>query len=305
MRLSKNLLSITLLFLMWQCLSPDKGTENGQTDGSNAPNSEGIEAVSSFSQWLEKPTPLVSAHRGGPYPGFPENALETFQNIVDHTPAVIECDISMTSDSVLVLMHDKTLDRTTNGQGNVNEQSFEALQTLKLIDNEDKPTDFNIPTLEETLAWGKGKALFTLDVKRGVPFEKVIAAIQKYDAASYAAIITYRIQDAKLVYSLDPEVMISVSARDEGAIEQLVQSGIPSKNLLGFVGTREPSAAHYARLQTMGIKTILGTLGNLDRSAAAKGNDEVYLQYVKNGANIIATDRPLEVAQVMQMELIK
>ncbi|MEL7148815.1 MAG: glycerophosphodiester phosphodiesterase, partial [Bacteroidota bacterium] len=78
-----------------------------------------------------------------------------------------------------------------------------------------------------------------------------------------------------------------------------------AKNLLGFVGTREPSKAHYAKLKALGIKTILGTLGNLDRSAMAKGNDDVYFGYFKNGADIIATDRPLEVAKVIDTQLVK
>ena len=127
----------------------------------------------------------------------------------------------------------------------------------------------------------------------------MIAAVEKHDAASFAAIITYRIQDAKLIYSLNPDIMISVSAGDDGALEQIVESGIPTKNLLGFVGTREPGRTHYEKLQKLGIKTILGTLGNLDKSAMAKGDDSVYLNYIRNGANIIATDRPLEVAMVL------
>ena len=218
---------------------------------------------------------------------------------MDKTPAVIECDISMTKDSVLILMHDKTLDRTTTGTGNVMDISFEDVRKLRLIDNDGDTTSFQVPTLDDALAWGNGKALFTLDVKRGVPFEKVMAAVKKFNATSYAAIITYRIQDAELVYSINPNVMISVSAGSDGALEQIVRSGIPPKNLLGFVGTREPEITHYEKLQRLGVKTILGTLGNLDKSALAKGDDSIYLTYIKNGANIIATDRPLEVTAVI------
>ena len=255
--------------------------------------------ITSFDEWLANPLPIVSSHRGGPYPGFPENAIATFQNIANQTSTIIECDVAMTKDSVLVLMHDESLDRTTTGNGSLNNYTYDSLRALQLIDNEGDTTAFRIPTLDETLAWGKGKVLFTLDIKRGVPFAMVMESVSKWEAIPYAAIITYRIEDAKLVYSLNPEVMISVSAGDDGALEQILQSGIPVKNLLGFVGTREPSADHYEKLRTMGLKTILGTLGNLDKSAEAKGDDSVYLTYIKNGANIIATDRPLEVAAVI------
>ncbi|MEL6533948.1 MAG: glycerophosphodiester phosphodiesterase family protein [Bacteroidota bacterium] len=297
-RTRKGVLPFLMVVLLWSCHAP---TDSTTKTSSGAENDLTAQArFTTFAQWLSDPQPLVSAHRGGPYPGYPENAIETFQNIVDHTSTVIECDIAMTQDSVLVLMHDQTLDRTTTGAGKVSDWQYEELRALRLVDNEGDTTAFVIPTLKEALVWGKGKALFTLDVKRGVPWERVLAAVASHEAASYAAIITYRIEDAKQVYALNPGLLISVSAGDDGALEQILQSGIPSENLLGFVGTREPKAHHYQKLQELGIKTILGTLGNLDQSAAAKGDDRVYLKYLQNGANILATDRPLEVARVLQ-----
>lgn len=286
--------------LLWKCQSPQetRGLEVAVAEATS--NSSAKIAITSFEEWFNNPRPLISAHRGGPYPGYPENAIETFQNIIDRTPAIIECDISMTKDSILVLMHDKTLDRTTDGNGDVFDKMYSEIRRLFLVDNEGDTTPFRVPTLEETLVWGKGKALFTLDVKRGVPYEKVIAAIEKHGATSYAAIITYRYQDAKFVHTRNSDITISVSAGDSAALRQITLSGIPSKNLLAFVGTSEPPATHYRKLENMGIKTILGTLGNLDRSALAKGDDKIYLKYIENGANIIATDRPLEVARELE-----
>lgn len=283
------------LFL-WRCQPVTK--ESGGETVVNAKKTSNY-GFDTFDQWLNDRQPLVSAHRGGPYPGFPENALETFQNIADQMFSVIECDVSMTKDSVLILMHDKTLDRTTTGTGKVSDWVYDDLKDLYLIDNAGDTTSFHIPKLDDVLAWGEGRVLFTLDVKRGVPFKRVITAIQQVEAVSFAAVITYRIEDAKEVYEIAPDVMISVSARDEKALKQLIESGIPARQLLGFVGTREPEAAHYAKLEQLGIATILGTLGNLDNRAVAKGDDRIYLTYIKNGANIIATDRPLEVASIL------
>ncbi|MEM7110191.1 MAG: glycerophosphodiester phosphodiesterase family protein [Bacteroidota bacterium] len=296
--------NIVFLLLSWtlllNCQTP--GQESGTTPAISEDQNHEKSDKNSFQAWFKNPKPLVSAHRGGPYPGFPENALETFQNVAEKIPLVIiECDVSMTKDSVLILMHDKTLDRTSTGSGNINDNQYAELKDLLLIDNEGDSTSFQIPTLDEALAWGKDQVLFTLDVKRGVPFKKVVTAIEKFDATSYAAIITYRIEDAELVHALNQEIVISVSAGDDGAIERIIKSGIPTSNLLGFVGTREPDAGHYKKLQEIGINTILGTLGNLDKSAMAKGDDSVYFTYFSNGANIIATDRPLEVAHTLLM----
>ncbi|GAA5042634.1 glycerophosphoryl diester phosphodiesterase [Marivirga lumbricoides] len=288
------------LIILWLvgCNNPtsNKVKEMGKSSEAESQN----DSLATFNAWLNDSQPLISAHRGGPYPGFPENAIETFQYISGQIPKlIIECDVSMTSDSMLVLMHDRTLDRTTTGSGNLSDFTLSELLKFKLVDNEGKQTPYQIPTLDQALAWGKGKVLYTLDVKRGVPYDKVLKVIKKYEAETYAAIITYRIQDAELVHSLNPDVIISVSAGDDGALKQIRKSGIPFSQLLGFVGTKEPGKDHYQKLQKLEITAILGTLGNLDKSAKAKRNDAVYVTYVNNGANIIATDRPLEVSNIL------
>jgi glycerophosphoryl diester phosphodiesterase len=242
----------------------------------------------------------VSAHRGGgDYPGYPENAVESFAYLVGQTPMIIECDIDLTRDSVLVLMHDKTLDRTTTGTGPLIEKTFAESQQYFLEDNFGTATTYRIPTLEQALRWGKDKCLFTLDVKRGVPFSKVVDMIHRTDAASYAAVITYNAPDAGTVYRLDPQLMISVSIRGQEDYDRLRAAGVPDQNMLAFVGTTEPDPALYQFLHTKGIACILGTLGNLDKQAVARG-DEQYRTFVQNGADILATDRPLEAAKAIR-----
>ena len=49
-------------------------------------------------------------------PGYPENCIETFENTLSHMPSFFEIDPQMTRDSVIVLMHDPTIDRTTTGK---------------------------------------------------------------------------------------------------------------------------------------------------------------------------------------------
>ena len=245
---------------------------------------------------------MVSAHRGGPYPGFPENAIETFQNVIKHTPSIIEFDVALSKDSVLVLMHDNTLDRTTTGSGKVIDLTFEEIRKLKLVDNEGNETGFQVPTLEEALAWGKGKALFTVDVKREVPFEMVVDAIKKHKAEPYAAVITYSVDAAKKIHRLHPDLMLSVTIRNEEELKRFEGSGIPVDQWIAFTGTSERSPEFNAQLHGLGVFTILGVLGNLDKSAVARG-DELYVDFVNKGADILATDRPIEAAEAI-MSLI-
>ena len=245
--------------------------------------------------------PQISAHRGGGmYHGYPENCLESFAYLARQMPVIIECDIAATRDSALVMMHDNTYDRTTTGTGKVNDQTLAYARTLRLKDNEGNLTNYRIPTLDETLQWGRGKVYFTLDVKRSVPYQKVVEAVQKAKAENYAVIITYSATQAELVHRLDSTLMISVTIRSEEDHNRLRAAGIPDHKMIAFVGVSEASPGLYRFLHEKGILTILGTMGNLDKMAQTRG-DAAYQQFVAAGADILSTDRPLESGRALQL----
>lgn len=238
---------------------------------------------------------LVSAHRGGPTADqYPENCLETFDHLISAIPAVLEFDVEMSADSVLLLLHDNTLDRTTTGSGSVKTTAWNKLSTLQLKTKDGNPTPYYIPTFEQTLQWVKARnAIVTVDVKRYVPYERVVQLIEQHQLIRQAVVITYNVNDALLVHGLNRELLISASIRNIESLELHLNAGIPPANLLAFVGTREPDPALYTALKARGIPAILGTMGNLDQMAASK-NDMPYQSFVQNGANVLATDRPLE-----------
>lgn len=249
----------------------------------------------------------VSAHRGGgDLKGYPENCIESFAYLAGRIgtptrPVIIECDIDLTKDSVMVMMHDATLDRTTTGTGKLIDKTYAEIQPYRLEDNHGNVTTYKIPTLEEVLRWGKNKTergpvTFTLDIKRNVSFAKVVDMIHKTGAGDFAAVITYNAQDAAKVHQLDPNLMISVTIRNRAEYDRLHDLGVPDNRMVAFVGVKEPERELYQFLHQKGIACILGTLGNLDKQAAAKG-DNVYRTFAENGADIMSTDRPLEVWQ--------
>lgn len=252
-----------------------------------------------FLTYDENRYPLVSAHRGGPKAGFPENALETFEHHANQQALIIECDIRMTRDSVLILMHDETLDRTSNGKGRIADHTYEELQQFLLIDPEGELTDFKIPTLDQALAWGKGKVVFTLDVKRDVPYTLVNESIQRNQAEAISVVITYSADQAMVVNRLNPDLMISASIRSAGDLLRLNDRNIPDNRLVAFVGVSEVDRGVYELLHGHGIMCIIGTMGNLDSQAARRG-EEVYEGLIERGADILSTDRPEEAGAVLQ-----
>jgi len=93
----------------------------------------------------------ISAHRGE-NGIFPENTIAGFQEAVRLGASQIEFDVRRTKDGRLVIMHDPTVDRTTNGTGRVNELTFEEIRTLDAgIKKGDRFSGTKIPTFEEAL----------------------------------------------------------------------------------------------------------------------------------------------------------
>ena len=93
-----------------------------------------------------------SGHRGGMMPGYPENCIESCEKTLSMMPTFFEIDFSFTKDSVMVLMHDLTIDRTTDGKGRVADYTYEELQRFRLVDRDGNVTDYRIPTLAEVEA---------------------------------------------------------------------------------------------------------------------------------------------------------
>ena len=297
--------SFLLVLLLSACFRT-----NNSTSGNNMPqvdqvfNLTSVEDLYQFLTYNENSYPLVSAHRGGPSEGYPENAIPTFAEVASKMPAIIECDIAMTKDSVLVLMHDETLDRTSTGKGKLSKKTYAELQELYLKDNNGLVTSYKIPTLEEALKWGVGRVIYTLDVKKSVPYEKVIELIRNAKAESNSIIITYSANQAEVVNRLAPDIMISASIKNIDDLNRLSELGIPDTRLIAFVGTSEPDTAVYSLLRQHGIKSILGTIGNLDRSAERAGY-QLYADFVARGADVLSTDRPFEARKALEFYIQK
>ena len=127
---------------------------------------------------------IVSGHRGGMMPGYPENCIESCEKTLSMMPTFFEIDFSFTRDSVMVLMHDLTLDRTTTGKGRVADYTYEELRRLNLVDRDRNVTPYKIPRLKDVLEWGKDKVVFNFDNKyintKGVSDEVRRASLDYY-----------------------------------------------------------------------------------------------------------------------------
>lgn len=243
---------------------------------------------------------VVAAHRGGPSPGFAENAIETFAHVTSQAPALLEIDIAETRDGVLVLMHDEEVDRTTTGSGLVRNLTLAELQALQLRDEDGRELDARAPTLADVLTWANGRAILELDVKRGVSYESVIAAVREAGAENRVIFITYSDDAAVRVHRLAPELMLSVSIDEESDLDVLARRGIDLTRVLAWTGTEEPNDALNVALAERGVEAMFGTLGNPNYSwdgRFAREGREQYAAFAETGLVLLATDRPIEAAR--------
>lgn len=130
---------------------------------------------------------MIFAHRG--FSGYyPENTMLAFQKTAEESLADgIELDIQMTKDGELVIMHDETLDRTTNGSGYLKDYTLEKLKTLSVgVNVKGFFPRQTIPTLREYFTWLKTTKLITnIELKtsvfeyKGIE-EKLIAMVHEF-----------------------------------------------------------------------------------------------------------------------------
>lgn len=244
---------------------------------------------------------VIGAHRAGPAPGLPENALETMAATLARNPdALLEIDVQVSKDGVLFLLHDDRLDRTTTGKGLARARDWVDLTALSLRDNDGAVTNSRIPTLAQALALARLRGgIVQLDVKRGVDFAAVVAAVRAAAAERHTIIITYRDADALAVARLAPELMVSAEVRSAAAAEALIAAGMRRDRLLAWTGIRAPDLPLFAALRAAGVEPLFGTLGGpgerLDDRWLADGDPGEFALLEQQGAVVVATDRGAEV----------
>lgn len=120
---------------------------------------------------------LVVAHRGD-WRNFPENSIAAIESAIKMGADIVELDVQRTKDGHLILMHDKTLDRTTTGKGYISEWTLDSIKSLKLLNGCAIKTKHDVPTLEEALIFAKDRIMINLD-KADRFFDEVYLLLEK------------------------------------------------------------------------------------------------------------------------------
>ena len=152
----------------------------------------------------------IWAHRGAS--GYaPENTLEAFRMADEMKADGVELDVQLTKDGELVVIHDETIDRVSNGSGKVKDFTLRALWEFTFHKTHPEYKDVKIPTLREVLTYIKTTAMtVNIELKTGVYFyegivEKTIALVEELGMSErviYSSFNHYTIRDIR---ALRPE----------------------------------------------------------------------------------------------------
>ena len=118
---------------------------------------------------------VVISHRGD-WRNYPENSIPAIESVIRMGVDMMELDVKMTKDSVLILMHDKTIDRMTTGKGLVSDITYDSLMTFNMKRAHNVATDtIKVPTLREALLCCKDRILVNVD--HAYPYYKEIVEL--------------------------------------------------------------------------------------------------------------------------------
>jgi len=244
------------------------------------PDTELSAQATALTCYRENGFAMLAAHRGGPAPGYPENALSSLQRLADNGVLYAEIDVRRTADDVYYLLHDDTLERTTTGSGDLEGRVWSELSSERLLDSNGELTNQTIPRLEAVFALARETGLvLNLDLKSVTPAE-IVALVDANNARDHVAIIAYTVEDAAAIHALDPGLVLSVP--DE--LDALRASGVNLDASYIWLGTGALNPARDTELASHGLETSVGLFRREDGSATP------YLEAAEAGVELLSID---------------
>lgn len=232
---------------------------------------------------------MVAAHRAN-HIVYPENSAAAINESIRSGVDIVELDVRETKDGKLIIMHDRSIDRTTNGTGLVKDLDWKYLQTLNLKIN-DSVTNEKIPTLEEVFKLAKGKILIDLDFKSDSK-QAVINTyklIEKYQVEQQVIFYLYDYKRIPEVYALNPNVKIMPRAYSANDVEAILK--------FDYITVVQVDDRFYTdnllkKAFDKGMRVWVNALGDYDRMERVEKYSGFQKCFDKKYINVIQTDLP-------------
>jgi glycerophosphoryl diester phosphodiesterase len=232
---------------------------------------------------------VVAISHRGEHLHHPENTIAAFQAAVDAGADFFELDVRTTSDGKLVLMHDATVDRCTNGHGDVSQMTFEEIRKLDAgIKMGPEFAGTNVPTFDEALAFARGKIGVYIDAKR-ISAKDLVDAVVKHGLED-KVVVYGGLELHRGVQKLNARIKVMPEAVNAEVAAKIVEELHPK--LLAF-----DARDFRDEVIAVAVKSDAGVY--VDRLGPAD-TPESWEDAVKRGATGIQTDKPAELVQFLR-----
>ncbi|AMR30742.1 glycerophosphodiester phosphodiesterase [Mucilaginibacter sp. PAMC 26640] len=248
---------------------------------------------------------MVTAHRGD-WRNNPENSLRGFQAAAAMGVDMVELDLKKTSDGEIVIMHDVTIDRTTNGKGKPADYTWEEISKFGLKNGLGRVTNNHIPKFRDVMLALKGTGVL-VNLDKSYPYYPEAYAILKetgtLSQAVFKAEVTYAELKQKYPQLIDSITYMPVVNLDKPGAKQVITDYL--KNMkpyafeLNFTKDTAAVLSDNKFISNKGAKVWINSLwaslnaGHDDDTAVEDGNlKDSWDWIVAHGATVIQTDRP-------------
>lgn len=214
----------------------------------------------------------VIAHRGASIEQ-PENTLAAFRRAIELQPLGIKLDVRLSKDGVAVLMHDSTVDRTTNGTGLVTEFTAEELHALDAGNGEP------VPTFAEVLDLVGDQLHIFVEIKAAEALDAALAELDAHPQVQWSILSGYR-EVIDRVHTERPDVTILMNnpptweVTDPAEIIRLTRQGITDAQAIGaqilMVHDSATNAETVQLVKDAGLTFWVWTIDDADRIRAVR-----------------------------------
>ena len=253
---------------------------------------------------------FVIAHRAD-WRNFPENSLEAIESAIKMGVDIVELDVHRTADGALVICHDKTINRTTNGKGKIAELTLDSIRNCRLRAGHNAVTRYKMPTLEEALDVCKGRVLINLD-KAVNYYDQIMDMLVARKMADQVIMKSSKTapymkkffakHDVNMLYMPIVNYTSKAWAKHEALFQGYLETDLP---FIAFEMCWDGSLANEKKVfnkvlksgKRLWINTLWGKLcggkeNGYDDDAAVGNEEKIYGKILSYGTSMIQTDRP-------------
>ncbi len=253
---------------------------------------------------------FVISHRAD-WRNFPENSLEAIESAIQMGVDMVELDVHRTADGELVVCHDKSINRTTNGKGKISELTLDYIKSRYLRAGHNAITRYKMPTLEQALDLCNGRVLINID--KGINYyDQIMEMLVKRNMVDQVVIKSsksaetmkefFARHDKNMLYMPIVNYNANSWEKHEVLFNEYLKTDLPFIAFeMCWNGTLPNEGKVFKKVVKSGkrlwINTLWGKLcggkeNGYDDDAAVGNEEKIYGKILSYGTSMIQTDRP-------------